>query len=474
MPIKKRELLDSLPAPWPEDLLPDIRAEILQQGSKIVVLDDDPTGNQTVHDVAVFTRWSVPALIQLLEEPDPVAYVLTNSRSLSQADAESLTRGIARNLMRARDVTGREFVVVSRSDSTLRGHYPAEVQTLIDALGLEVDGTLIIPFFQEGGRLTANDIHYVTEGDWLIPAAETEYADDATFGYAHSNLRAWVADKHKGGLDSSDVAHVCLSLIREGGPHAVAAVLRTLSNRQVCVVNAVSYRDLEVFIAGLLSVEAEGKRFVYRTAASFVRVRGGIAPRSLLTHSDLDVHPAGGLVVVGSHVRKTTQQLEALRALSSLTWVELDVPTLLRPSQRKGVISEATDEVSRAIEAGRDAVLYTSREPVVEHPTFSPLQIGEMVSDALVRVVSGLGAAPGWVVVKGGITSSVIATRALGVERADVLGQAIPGVPVWQTGPESLWPDLPYVVFPGNVGDVDAVKRMVRILRGEGDRDARP
>jgi uncharacterized protein YgbK (DUF1537 family) len=467
MPIKKRDLLDAIPAPWPEDLLPEIRAEVLRQGSKIVVLDDDPTGNQTVHDVAVFTRWSVPALIQLLEEPDPVAYVLTNSRSLSPADAESLTRDIARNLMRAREKTGREFVVVSRSDSTLRGHYPAEVQTLIDALGSKVDGTLIIPFFQEGGRLTANDIHYVTEGDRLIPAAETEYADDATFGYAHSNLRAWVAEKHRGELSPSDVAHVPLRLIREGGPHAVADVLRTLSGRQVCVVNAVSYRDLEVFVAGLLSAEAEGKRFVYRTAASFVRVRGGIAPRPLLKHADLDVNPAGGLVVVGSHVRKTTQQLEALRTLSHLAWVELDVRALLRPSQRKGVISEAADGVSRAIETGRDAVLYTSREPIVEHPTLTPLQIGERISDALVRVVSGLGATPGWVVAKGGITASVIATRALGIERADVLGQAIPGVPVWQTGKESRWPDLPYVVFPGNVGDVDAVRRMVGILRGE-------
>ncbi len=473
MPIHKRALFDSLPVPWPEDLLPDIRAEVLRQGSKIVVLDDDPTGNQTVHDVAVFTGWSIPTLVQLLREPDPVAYVLTNSRSLSRRDAVSLTREITRNLMRAREEAGREFVVVSRSDSTLRGHYPAEVRALTDTFDVEVDGTLIIPFFLEGGRITVRDTHYVTEGDWLIPAAETEYAHDATFGYAHSDLCAWVSEKHDGEIEPSEVASVDLRTIREGGPQAAADVLRALSDGQVCVVNAVSYRDLEVFVAGLLDVEAEGKRFVYRTAASFVRVRGGIEPRPLLKHSDLGVQPGGGLIVVGSHVRKTTQQLDALLDLSHLTWVELDVPALLQPSSRRAILEELTNEVARVIDAGRDAVLYTSREPVVEHPVLTPLQISNKVSEALVRIVANLRTAPGWVVAKGGITSSVIATQALDIKRAEVLGQAIPGVPVWLTGEESRWPYRPYVVFPGNVGGPGALSRMLRILRGNEGSDAR-
>jgi uncharacterized protein YgbK (DUF1537 family) len=439
----------------------------MRQGKKIVVLDDDPTGNQTVHDVAVFTGWSVPMLTQLLEEPNPVAYVLTNSRSLSQADAESLNREIAQNLRLARERTGRDFVVISRSDSTLRGHYPAEVRALVDALNLKVDGTLIIPFFLEGGRLTAHDVHYVMEGDLLVPAAETEYAADATFGYTHSNLRAWVSEKHSGAIEPSEVAHVTLKTIREGGPQAVADLLGTLSNEKPCVVNAVSYRDLEVFVAGLLKAESKGKRMVYRTAASFVRVRGGIAPQPLLTHSDLNFKTGGGLIVVGSHVRKTTQQLNVLRDLPGLTWVELDVPALLRSSGERDIVMAVMTEVEHAVAMGDDVVLYTSREPIVEHATLTPLQIGESVSEALVRIVSELSCAPAWVMAKGGITSSVIATQALNIERAEVLGQAIPGVPVWQTGRESRWPNLPYVVFPGNVGDAEALSRMVRILRGD-------
>ena len=38
---------------------------------------------------------------------------------------------------------------------------------------------------------------------------------------------------------------------------------------------------MEVFVRGLLAAEAAGKRFLYRTAASFVQVRAGIEPRSL-------------------------------------------------------------------------------------------------------------------------------------------------------------------------------------------------
>jgi uncharacterized protein YgbK (DUF1537 family) len=54
----------------------------------------------------------------------------------------------------------------------------------------------------------------------------------------------------------------------------------------------------------------------------------------------------------------------------------------------------------------------------------------------------------------------------LGVKRAMVLGQILPGIPVWELGPETKFPGLPYVVFPGNVGGPDALKEVVRKLKG--------
>jgi uncharacterized protein YgbK (DUF1537 family) len=51
--------------------------------------------------------------------------------------------------------------------------------------------------------------------------------------------------------------------------------------------------------------------------------------------------------------------------------------------------------------------------------------------------------------IQGGITSSDLATKALEARRAKVMGQALAGVPLWQLGPESRHPGVPYIVFPG-------------------------
>jgi len=40
----------------------------------------------------------------------------------------------------------------------------------------------------------------------------------------------------------------------------------------------------------------------------------------------------------------------------------------------------------------------------------------------------------------------------------------LPGIPVWLTGPESLFPNTPYIIFPGNVGDDDSLKKIVTML----------
>jgi len=92
------------------------------------------------------------------------------------------------------------------------------------------------------------------------------------------------------------------------------------------------------------------------------------------------------------------------------------------------------------------------------------LDIGRRVSDALIAIVQGLAVTPRYLIAKGGITSSDTATHGLGVRRAVVLGQAIPGVPVWQLGAESKYPGLGYVVFPGNVGADTALADLVARL----------
>ena len=88
------------------------------------------------------------------------------------------------------------------------------------------------------------------------------------------------------------------------------------------------------------------------------------------------------------------------------------------------------------------------------------------ISEAVQSLVAGLGVTPAFVIAKGGITSSDVGTKALRVRRAEVMGQLLPGVPVWRTGQESRFPGTPYVIFPGNVGEDSSLREAVEILTG--------
>lgn len=455
-----------------ESMSQRVRAAVAASGRKLVALDDDPTGVQTVSETAVLARWTVPELAAELRAPNPVFFVLTNSRSLAEADAVRLNREIVGNLVVAARQTGVGFAVASRSDSTLRGHFPAEPDAIAAALG-GVDGVLLVPAFFEGGRTTVDDVHFVRDGDRLVPAADTEFARDATFGYAHSNLRHWVEEKTAGRVRAADVASLGLADIRDGGPDRVAAVLMAVRNGQPVVVNAERYRDLEVVVLGLLQAEAAGKRFVYRTGASFVRARAGQAERALLTRADLlgadAPSPLPGLVVVGSHVRRTGQQLAVLLERPAVVGIELGVPDVLTGGAvRDDAVKHAARAAEVALARGTTPVVFTSRE-VIGRDRAGQLDVSRAVSAALVAVVRGIEGAPnrpGFVVGKGGITASDIGTEALGARRAVVLGQIRPGIPVWRLGPETRFPGLPYVVFPGNVGDPETLAEVVALLQG--------
>ena len=328
-----------------------------------------------------------------------------------------------------------------------------------------MDAWLLIPFFQEGGRYTIGDVHYVAEGDMLVPAGETESARDPVFGYQASDLRHWVAEKTGGRIAASAVAAVSLDDIRLGGPERVTARLRESPRGSVCVINAAARRDMEVFTQGLLAAEASGKRFLYRTAASFVPVRAGIAPRPLLAPAEMvRSDAAGGLIVVGSHVPRTTSQLNYLLQQGDITQVELSVAALLSETQRADTIAQTARTVDTNLQGGRDVVVFTSRQLVTGADAAATLMIGQRVSDGLVTLLQTLTTRPRYILAKGGITSSDVATKGLGVQRAMVLGQVLPGVPVWQLGPETRYPGLSYIVFPGNVGGPDAVGNVVTAL----------
>ncbi len=469
MKVHSSEVFNGVPEEWHRSLLPDIKRRAADLGKKVVVLDDDPTGTQTVHDIPVLTHWTREALAAELGNDYPAFYILTNSRSLPLDQAQRMNREIGEQLKEASADSGRDFVVVSRSDSTLRGHFPGELEALENALGREFDAWLVIPFFQEGGRLTADDIHYVAEGEWLIPAGSTEYARDPTFGYHESNLRNWIQEKTGGGIRAETVASISLQTLRNDGPGAVTRQLMHLGDSRACIVNALTYRDLEVFVLGLLEAEAAGKYFLYRTAASFVQVRAGISPVPLLTKEPFSpAGDAGALFVIGSYVPRTTAQLTALKEYGHLRTVELRADRLVHPETREAEIKSVVERAEQALVRSEDVAVYTSRELIVGGDQNESLSIGRTVSAGLVAVVQNLTKRPHYILANGGITSSDLATTGLSVRRAMVLGQILPGVPVWRLGEESRHPGLCYIVFPGNVGDSQALVTIHQKLNTSG------
>ncbi len=458
------EVTRRLPPEWQDDLLPAIQEKVRASRRKVIVLDDDPTGTQTVHAVPVLTGWPVEQIAEELKAPSPAVYLLTNSRSMPLRQAQALNQETGEKIVAACQQSGVGAVVASRSDSTLRGHFPGEVEALARGLGRAFDAWLIVPFFIEGGRYTIDDVHYVAEsgGEQLVPAGLTEFARDKSFGYHSSNLREWVEEKTGGRLPAKTVHSISLETLRRGGPEAVARQLLRLPKGAVCVANAAGYRDLEVLVLGLLEAEAAGMRILYRCAASFVRVRAGIAPRPLLAPEELGLSERGaGLVIAGSYVPKTSAQLETLFQKTGITQVEISVPRLLNEVTCEKEISLAALAANEILSAERDCALFTSRDLISTADAEKNLAIGQIISNSLVAILRRVETRPRYLLAKGGITSSVIASDGLGIRRAQVLGQALPGVPVWQSGPESRWPGLAYIVFPGNVGGADALARIV-------------
>lgn len=432
----------------------------------VVVIDDDPTGIQTVHGVDVYMEWGEDLLVEAFQKSS-VFYIQTNSRSMTSSEAARVNTEIMENIIEASRRTGKDFSVISRSDSTLRWHYPLETSVLRDVYekktGKKIDGEILIPFFLEAGRFTYNDVHYVQDGKNLIPAGETEFAKDSVFAFKNSDLKYYVEEKTGGEYTHDRVYSVSIDMIRGMQIDEIYDLLLNVKDFGKVIVNCLCYDDLKVFTTALLKAEKAGKRFLFRSAASFVKVYGFIEDRKLLTKEDFGILPdASGkvLVLVGSHVKKTTDQLNSLLKCPNILPVELCVDKLIESQEiREKEIADKLCIINNALREGNNPVLYTSRKliEVKSGNKEDNLQISRVVSDSLSMIVRLVRVRPDCVISKGGITSSDIAVKGLGIAKANVLGQILPGIPVIKSGEESKWPGMPYVIFPGNVGNEDSL-----------------
>ena len=223
-----------------------------------------------------------------------------------------------------------------------------------------------------------------------------------------------------------------------------------------------------VLVLALLKAMAGGKNFMFRTAAAFTKIIGGVSDKPLLRREELvesDNHN-GGLIIIGSHVKKTTQQFEELKKSPNVDFIEFNHMLVLEPEKLEVELSRIVAEVEQKLKNGQTVAVYTGRKRFDAGSEEESLRVSVKISEAITSIVSRISVKPGFLVAKGGITSSDVGTKGLKVKRALVMGQAAPGIPVWKTGEESKFPHMAYVIFPGNVGAVDTLRQVVDTLCG--------
>ena len=445
-----------------------------QQARKIVVIDDDPTGSQTVHSCPLLLRWDPDSLATGLAHPSPLLFVLANTRALAPVQARQRVQEICQALKPALAhlaSRGMGWLVVSRGDSTLRGHYPLEVDTIAAELG-PFDATLLVPAFLEGGRTTVNSVHRLHGR----PVHESAFARDRLFGYRTSHLPDWVAEKSDGRIAANAVQRLALADLEEGGA-ALRERLAGFSGNVTVVVDAEHPRHLGALGAAVRELGdphtgqrwGRPRRFLFQSAASLLNGLADLPPPPLeaaalarLRRRDDTGRAAPGLVLVGSHVPLADAQLERLLAEPGCGGVEIPVRRVQRvlegplPDRLLASLeAEWLAALQQRLAAGLTPVLYTSRgEERCRHAT-ERRTLGLALATAMARLAAQLAPRLGYVISKGGITSQTLLADGLGLTQVELQGQLLPGLSLVLAGhggaPGAA--GLPVLTLPGNLGE---------------------
>lgn len=417
--------------------------------NKIVVFDDDPTGIQTVHDVLAYTSFDIENLTNAFLSDEKIVFLSTNSRAMTKDEAIELHTSLTEKLFEVSKNTGVDFEVIIRGDSTLRGHYPYDVDAVIEVskkYGKTMDGEIICPFL-DGIRKTENDVHYVLDNENWIPCGESEFSKDPTFGYKSSDLKDYVREK-----TGKDYPFVSISL-----NSTVEEIEEQLLNAPVgskVIVNALSGKDIDVFTKALRNLEGK-KRFIARTAATYVKSYAQVSEQNLINVKDLyNQNGKGRLIFAGSYVGKTTAQIEDLKKHVSLTEIVY--------SPDDGEVKEVASRIDEALNNEETVLVYTSRTlKKFEEDPMAQLQRQRSFSKRFTSILNYLTVKPKILVSKGGITSYDVLSNGLQSTCVYVLGQVYSAVPVVRMvdGP---FKDLNVIVFPGNVGQTDTISLLMK------------
>lgn len=452
-------------------------AEEVAQRLKVIVLDDDPTGSQTVHSCPLLLRWDPGTLRCGLAHSSPLLFVLANTRALGAREAHERVVEICQALRpvlaeaQAAGVIDR-WLVVSRGDSTLRSHFPVEVETIEQELG-PFDATLLVPAFLPGGRTTVDGVHLL-HGQ---PVHTTPFARDRLFGFSTSHLPAWVEEKTGGRVAATAVHQLTLRDL-EAGQEALEQRLSALPPGAMVAVDAQDQRHLDALGAAVraLSGGEPGNRpwrFLFQSAASLLNGLVELPPQPLdarglasLRRQGPDGEPLPGLVLVGSHVPLADAQLAELLEAPGCAGVEIPVAKVARvvegPAPKEWLASlerQWLAELEAVLARGATPVLFTSRGELHCASPAERRRLGQELAGLMARLAARLAPGLGYLISKGGITSHTLLADGLGVGAVALQGQLLPGLSLVLTPAEAPVPQLPVLTFPGNLGEAQTLRQ---------------
>lgn len=464
--LSYKEIITKYPVDNGDEYREEISQILKDRQIKIVVLDDDPTGIQTVHGCLLLTNWQKENIQIALKDEAPIFYILLNTRSMTAGRAKEAYQEAVNSVIDANEDLNLTLLFVSRSDSTLRGHFPLEPDTARDVLtnrGIKTcKTTFFAPCLIEAGRYTLHQTHYLINDDSLIPVAESEFADDSIFGYQNSYLPDYILDKSEGEINLEQIGAFSIDRIRKSTPKSLAEQFGHIDYRYA-IVDAICYKELRIFsLAVLKHLSESDKSAIFRASSSLPNALSGMQAQPFLETETLNPRSGTGIFIIGSHTKKTSEQLTQLLKNKDVEGIEINVSKILDEPEK--TIRSIMDSLKSLARSGITPVIYTSRKEIKIDSKEEKFKLGMTVSAFLVGIVKKLPYKPAYIVAKGGITSDDILKFGLNVKNARVAGQALPGIPVIITRETSALPELPYIIFPGNVGDAQSLSKLYEKL----------
>jgi len=447
---------------------------------KFVVIDDDPTGSQTVHDCLLLLKWDCSTLVKGFESKSNLFFILANTRSLSENDAKLTIEVICKNLKSviASQAYEEEIIFISRGDSTLRGHNFLEPSVLNSCLG-PFDATFHIPAFIEGNRLTINGTHFVDK----TPIEKTIFARDEIFGYQTSNVKNLLFQKSKSQINIQDIQNLLLSdieILNDKENNIVFKKLKNLKNNKHVIVDVENYFQLKKFSLVIKKLIKQ-KKFLFRTAASFVSSISDkkSSSQSEIFFSNLRIRNKEksflpGLIIVGSYVELSTIQLNNLLDKTNCNPVELDVFEFFNitssdnnQKQRNLFKNKFLKEIRFSFEIGKTPVLFTSRK-FISLDASELFNFYNLLASFIAELVADLKYEIGYLISKGGITTNVILSNGLNADYVYLQGQILTGISVVTCNLKND-EKLPIVTHPGNIGTKDSLVNIWKVFESKNN-----